>query len=183
MTKKGSPNIKLLICGLLAGVVALALVNYLFNVPEQTAPESDFFPVYGIDPKTRNIVDPDILYYVKIPNSIPLLYRVQMLADNISRIQFGRLPITVMEIEVRQNQKIAIINLNDSKMSMGKHHTWRDIFQEPAYEMSTTTTLITSFLQKDYQDEWIDGVEFLYNGEPFSSNQWNDFHLEGTFIR
>jgi hypothetical protein len=166
--KREFPSMKTLVFGLLAGIVGFIVAYYIFGENgEQPNPQSEFLSVYVVDPQVRNVVNPDKLYYVKIPSSVPLLYKMQMLADTISRLQFGRRPITVMEIENRNNKSIAIVNLNDYESQSDKYPTWKDVFQDPASGLPAIVTFSKSLLQEDYQGEWIDGVEFLYNGEPF----------------
>ena len=181
MPKREFLNIKTLVFGLLTGIIGF-IASYNFSgKAEPPDPQSEFFPVYVVDPQVRNVVNPDKLNYVKIPDSISLLYKIQMLADNISRIHFGRRPITVVEIENRNNKKIAIVNLNDHE-GQSEDPTWNDIFQDPASGLPAIVTFSTSFLQEDYQGEWIDGVEFLYNGASFPEELDNGL-LSGTLMR
>ena len=182
MIKKRFLNTASFICGLITGVIILIIAVFFYNLSaKEPNLQSDLFAVHGCDVFVG--YNPEILYYVEIPNPIPLLDRIQLLANKISRLKFGRRPITVVKIDLRQHKKIAIIDLHDREVPLSEHGTWYYSFQGTAGGISSWITLTKSFLQKDYQGEWIDGVEFLYNGKQFTNDQWDHIHLEGTFMQ
>lgn len=89
-----------------------------------------------------------------------------------------------MRIENRNNKKIAIIDLREKNHPYPHGYSWRGIyFQGSSGGGSTTVTLIKTFLQENYKGEWIDGVEFYYEGKPIVENEWAHIFLSGTIYR
>jgi hypothetical protein len=147
-----------------------------FSIEKKTT--EYFFKIYGAD---REANYEEINFYVAIPENLPLLEKLKLLADRLSRFKFGNLPINVLRIEDRNNQKIAIIELNERGHSYPV--SWRGhYFQGSTRGHFTTITLIKSFLQKDYKGKWIDGVEFYYQGKPIS-DEWDHISLSGIIYR
>lgn len=137
-----------------------------------------FFKVYGANNGTT---DEEINFYVAIPNNLPLLGKLQQLADRLSRFEFRYLPINVLRIENHNGKKIAIIELNEIGDSYPS--SWRGLyFQGSTGGHFTTITLIKTFLQEDYKGDWIDGVEFYYEREPISDD-WDHISLNGIMYR
>ena len=158
-------------------VVIIAALTYFASKPAEKQPvrQSDYFAVYGIDVHNQ-VYKPEIHYYVKIPNDVPLKERLQTLADRISRFKFSRLPVNVMKIDDTNGKKVAIIDLRESDPKSSK--TWRsDYFQGSVGGKATTVTLLNTFQQNDSKDSWIDEVRFYYNGQPLSSDRWD--HIPG----
>ncbi|MEO0183036.1 MAG: hypothetical protein ABIL40_06140 [candidate division WOR-3 bacterium] len=140
--------------------------------------EADFFKVYGADNEANN---EEINFYIKIPRYLSLLKKLEILADRLSRFEFQRHPINFLRVENRKGKKIAIVDLKEPDYSHA--FTWRGgFFQGSSGGLSTTITLVKTFLQPDYQGEWIDGIEFYYEGEPIS-NEWDHIRLNGTIYR
>ena len=79
------------------------------------------------------------------------------------------------------NKKIAIISLNEFPY---KHRTsWKGIyFQGSCGGWSTQITLTKTFLQEDYAKDWIDGIEFYYEGSLFNE-EWDHIDLSGVIYR
>jgi hypothetical protein len=168
-----NPN-KLTITGL---ALVIAILGYFLAKPaeKQPAPEFDYFAVYAADVHYGSY-DPEINYYVKIPNGVPLKDRVQTLADKLSILRFSRLPIKLVSIKDDQGKKTAIIDLREIKNS--NNITWRSrYFQGTAGGTDTTISLKNSFMQSGYEGPWIDEVEFRYNGQLLSANKWD--HIPG----
>jgi hypothetical protein len=151
--------------------------------------EVEYFPVYGPDKNGMNI---EVNFYVEIPDNLSVIEKLRILADKLSRFEFN-LPIEVLSIGEENYKKIAIINLleykwnsesselKDSSDSAGI--SWHfDYFQGSTGGFFTTKTLIETFLQEDYSGEWIDGVEFYYEGKSIS-NDWDHISLSGTIYR
>lgn len=155
-------------------VVLVALASHFIDVGEnQPTPQNSFFPVYGYD---RNLLQEEINYYVNIPNSIPLLDKLKMLADGVARFQFHSLEINVLRIEFLQGKKIAIINLQEPE-HLNSYSWVSSCFQGSAGGAATKFILVESFLQTDYKGQWVDGVKFLYNGKPIAPDQWDHIDL------
>ena len=176
---------KLIIAGLLIIISFLSylILSYLLVKPDNRQPEQQsqqqseeqieqqqagFFAIYDMDLYTE---EPVIDYYVKIPGDASLKARVQMLADKLSKLKFSNLPINLVNIEEVQGKKTAVIDLR-SKAENKK--TWKShYFQGSAGGKQTETRLIKTFLQGEYDGPWVDGVEFLYNGEDISREHWD----------
>ena len=102
-------------------------------------------------------------FYIKIPDSLLLLEKLRVLADGLSRYRFRNLPVDVLRIENRDGKKVAIVQLKESKYG---GRGWAGGFFEGSSGGGTTSvTLKETFLQRDYTGDWIDGVEFHYEGE------------------
>ena len=108
--------------------------------------------------------------YVRIDPHLTLAEQCQSLADQLSRLRFGNLPIEVVSIEQRDSRSVAIINLRDREGPL--RHSWRaGYFQGSCGGMVTSTTLVETFLQRDHAGAWFDGVEFLYEENRISEFQ------------
>ncbi|MEO0189758.1 MAG: hypothetical protein ABIL18_02130 [candidate division WOR-3 bacterium] len=140
--------------------------------------EVDFFKVYSYNPINDSV---EIDFYIKIPKHLPLETKLRIITDRLSRFEFQRHPINFLRVENRKGKKIAIVDLKEPDYSHA--FTWRGgFFQGSSGGLSTTITLVKTFLQPDYQGEWIDGIEFYYEGEPIS-NEWDHIRLNGTIYR
>lgn len=151
----------------------------------QTAPHAfekkvaaDLCKVYGADKEARH---EEIHFYVAVPKRLPLLEKLKVLAYRLSSHEFGGHPISVLRIENREDRRIAVIELKE--LDSPRAFTWRGgYFQGSTGGHFTTLTLTKTFLQEDYEGEWIDGVEFYYEGEPISDD-WDHIFLSGTIYR
>lgn len=143
---------------------------------------TEFFPVYGAD---RNYMNTEINFYLRIPKNLPLIEKLKIIADRLSRFQFGYLPMEVLRLEKQNGKKIAVINLREHEwnrnidwnkpqlMSGSAGVTWRaHYFQGSASGGFTRITLTETFLQRKYEENWIDGVVFLYENEPIGEEDW-----------
>ena len=162
---------------LLVGLLAiLAGIVYRMDRPaeKQASKDSEFFAVYGID---RDINHEEINFYIKVPDSLSLLGKLEFVADRLSRFSFDSLPINVVGVEVREGKKVAIVDLCERENS-SIYNTWRTgYFQGSAGGWRTSITLDKTFLQSDYKGEWIDWVEFLYEGKKISNNEWEHIYF------
>lgn len=146
------------------------------HIIEEKIPES-FFKVYGYNV----MADEEVSFYITIPEKLSLCEKMEFIAKILSKCKFHDHPINVLRIENRNNKKIAIIELKEPNFP--RAYTWRGgYFQGSSGGHSTTVTLTKSFLQEDYDGEWIDGVEFYYEGKPISSD-WDHVFLDGTIFR
>ena len=132
------------------------------------------FPIYTAD---INTYEREISAYVSMPEDSSVKEKLDIIANKLSSDYFGNLPIVVTKIENKSGKKIAVISLNESKENQGiteplkmKGDTWAIVyFQGSCQGTVTSTTLIESFLQKDYKGEWVDGVSFLYNNSSMNN--------------
>ena len=108
--------------------------------------------------------------YVRIDPHLTLAEQCQSLADQLSRLRFGNLPIEVVSIEQRDSGSVAIVNLKEADST--SRYSWRaGYFQGSCGGIMTSTTLIGTLLQQDFGGEWVDGIEFLYEGNRISEFQ------------
>ena len=134
-----------------------------------------FLKIHTLDP---NNYTEKIDSYVAIPENLSLSEKLELLASKLSRFKFGNLPINVLKIENRDAKKIAIVELEEKE---GRYFPWSwrgRYFQGSTGGTITTATLVETFLQRDYKGDWIDGVEFYYEGKPIAGD-WD--HVPGLF--
>lgn len=133
--------------------------------------EEQCFPVYIGDVDTYKPVVKDI---IELKDTGTVEERIQTLADSLSETFFSGKPIELMKIEEQNGKQIALMNLKNKE---GEEHSWeRSAFQGTAGGTCTQISLIETFLQREYEGEWIDGVQFLNEGEPIEEQ-----HVEGLW--
>lgn len=135
---------------------------------EKVSDNKNYYGVYTADDFT--MVKQTYLW-VYIPWEKPIEEKLDILSNVLSQTLFDDLPIEVVKVEERDGKRIALINLMESdenqKISgqalfMGK--SWAaGYFQGSTGGSITSISLIETFLQKQYNGDWIDGVRFLYN--------------------
>lgn len=90
---------------------------------------------------------------------------VKGLSDNVFK-----LPMTYEGIQIIFDQRIAVVNLHESPEDKSVEYpdiSWRTgYFQGSTGGAVTSISLEETMLQKDYDGDWVDGVKFLYEGEP-----------------
>jgi len=130
---------------------------------------------------------PVIDHYVTIQQDNDLLKIVNVLLDSISKNSFHNLKIDALRIEEKDNEvKLLIINLSENEKfiipdSLGHYRTWYDFFQGSMGGEITSIILKESILQRNYQGNWIDGMEVYYQNEPIG--EWDHIQLSGTIMR
>lgn len=173
---------------IVAIIVTALLVSYgayLWNTMAmkkmKVEKDYEFFPVYGADRDAMNL---EINFYVRIPEKLPVIEKLKIVADKLSRFKFD-LPIKVLRIEEQNNKKIAVVNLLECEDTEGNSQmTWFSVyFQGSTGGLFTSMSLRKTFLQEDFEGEWIDGVEFYYEGEPILEEDWDHISLSGTIYR
>lgn len=97
----------------------------------------------------------------KVEYSGDILTAMNNLATILSDQAFNGLEIDIVNLENVDDKKIVTINLQD-----GDKGSWYNYFQGSAGGLVTVRSLEETFLQRAYPGEWIDGVQFQYNGEP-----------------
>lgn len=136
--------------------------------------DKNLFPVYGADEEVENI---EVNFYIKISDDLMIKEKLKRLVDALSRFKFNYLPIEVVKLKEKSDDKIAVINLEEHQWNKEKDEvpelrgsagvTWRsDYFQGSTGGQFTTATLTETLLQREYEGDWIDGVEILYQNKP-----------------
>ncbi|MEO0097764.1 MAG: hypothetical protein ABIK78_06695 [candidate division WOR-3 bacterium] len=175
-------NIRLILILILISVIILS-VFYFWQRLKKEEIKIEYFPIYGADKKAEK---EEINFYVPIPKKLPLIEKLKIIADRLSRFEFGGLLINVLKIEEKDNKKIAIVDLREftSADSNNSFPSWRaGYFQGSTGGYFTSLTLIKSFLQEDYKGEWIDGIKFYYEGKPILEEEWEHIFLHKTIYR
>ena len=140
---------------------------------------STYFPIYGLDANTSC---EEVWVCVVIPDSLGLMQKLKVLADFTSAACFRRAPIQIPSLSDRDGERIAVIDLREPVQAEASA-SWRGLFfQGSCMGAQTSYTLIKTFLQPDYRGEWIDAVEFYYEGAPIGYN-WDHVILGGTIRR
>ncbi|MCK8817264.1 hypothetical protein MWH28_07805 [Natroniella sulfidigena] len=153
--------------------------------------EGTLFPIYGPD---ENLDETEVNFYIQLADDLEQFEKLQVIANRLSRFRFDFLPIKVLEIEEENGREIAVINLEEHQWNRNGDETpefrgnagvtwYLDHFQGAATGYFTSETLISSFLQPEYDGDWIDGVRFLYQGQPIREQDWDAVDLEGVFYR
>lgn len=149
-------------------VVALNTANktLLLEVEELT---KESYTIYTRDADSWEIVE---VKDINIDKTLSLQEKMQELARGLSSELFLGLPIQVVEIKKINGDDIAVIDLQESKDGLqDENKSWMDnYFQGSTGGTITATALEETFLQKDSDMNWVDGVQFLYNGKQIEND-------------
>jgi len=155
------------------------LREFSFDHPGKQRP--DILEVYGPD----NTGNPDhmrIYCYIAVPDGLPLMQRLRILAERVSELRFKGVPIEVLRVQNLRGKQIAIVNLPEPENAPWDKLQWHGYFQGSSGGGITQNTLVMTFLQRGYPGKWIDGVQFYYNSKPFSGD-WDHIDMKDAFYR
>ncbi len=131
------------------------------QVIEEPAQGESMFIIYSGDIDTY---EKEIFSKVPIADSIELQGKLEILAENLSKMLFDGLGIEVAKVEDENGQLIATVNLTENNNP--DESSWKSgYFQGSAGGAITGITLEETFLQREYGGEWIDGVIFIYEDQ------------------
>jgi hypothetical protein len=122
-----------------------------------------------------------------IPAELSLREKVQHLADTLSVHYFNGLEIQLLALDtLNESGNILTINLVEHPNyqgpgSLSPYKSWYDYFQGSAGGGNTTIVLKESFLQRDYEGQWIDGIIFYYQGKEMQD--LDHVNLHGLLLR
>ncbi|HHV45358.1 MAG TPA: hypothetical protein GXX53_00395 [Tissierellia bacterium] len=140
--------------------------------------DNELFPIYDANEESN---EKEVIFYTSFPKTLKLNEKLRGIGNKLSQYCFNGLPIELEYIKDIEGKKVAVINLRESYINEGLDiedkvgYTWLDdYFQGSTGGMQTYIRLVETFLQRDYKGEWIDGVEFLYEGSKI-----NYEHIEG----
>lgn len=127
-------------------------------------------PLYTVDDYTHEV---KTNYYITVAENATLLEKLDTIAIKLSEYSFNELPIDVISIDNIDGKKIAVVRLEEAEENIGvidlsqfRGQTWKmHYFQGSSGGFITSTILVESFLQRDLEEEWIDGVLFKYDGQ------------------
>lgn len=130
--------------------------------------------IYAIYASDNNTYEKELMGFAYVAKASSEEEKLQTIAKALSGMVYEGLPIEVEKVEEVDGKKIAVIDLLESKENQGitdvskmKGRTWATGYlQGSTGGNMTSTSLIETFLQKEYEGQWIDGVRFLYNHKP-----------------
>lgn len=124
---------------------------------------------------------------IAVDSSMTLENKIRVMADSLSVYYFNGLRIELATLDtIPEAGLVARIDLREKEEyrgpgSLPSYQSWYDFFQGSAGGTNTTITLRESFLQPGYEGSWINGVIFLYQGEPIG--EWDHIRLQGLIRR
>jgi len=127
-----------------------------------------------------NTLEIEKLSDITLKEDLPLQEKLTTLANELSTKAFNGLSIRIVEIVTSNNSKNAVINLEDSGNDPTK--SWSgNYFQGSSGGIATSKILIETFIQKSYLGDWVDSIQFQYNGAAIEYDHVED--LKGTIKR
>ncbi len=131
--------------------------------------EYEIFSIYTIDVNTDEKV---ILKNIELEKKLSVEEKLVELANEVSNDLFNSLPLELIEIKDIEEKSIAVFNFeevgkNAEKATLFQDYegdSWFQCFQGSAGGRVTEYTLIETLLQRNYEGEWIDGINFTYKG-------------------
>lgn len=174
----------------IAGIV-LVLVFYQYFKESKTEPfyiktENEWVQKIESDIELQNQYDLMHLYTadidtyeskvfmkVAIPKNATKEEKFKWIMEKLGHYHFN-IPIEEITFSIRDGKMLASVNLkehsrNQSTMDVRKFEgeNWAgQYFQGSAGSTITSSALVETALQEAFLGEWVDGVEFLYNGKP-----------------
>ncbi len=132
------------------------------EVTQEQVTQEVILTVYSAD---VNTYERESVKEIKVDDSLSIEEKLKSLAEELSKTQFDNAIIELHKIENQDGKKIAIINLMENPEKTDA--SWQSVyFQGSTGGTITTVSLQETFLQKDYQGDWVDGVTFRYNTDP-----------------
>lgn len=156
-----------------------ALRHFSYGHTGRLSPQ--YLAIYGPD-RTYDPARVDVVCYVVVPENLPMPQKLRYVADRLSWLRFDGCPIHVLRIEDRGGKRIAVVDIREPEGANDRWSWATGYFQGSSGGGVTQRTLVLTFLQKDRPGAWIDGVQFYYQGKPFSP-EWDHINLTGTFYR
>ena len=136
----------------------------------EPAADEETLPVFGADNNHQRIK----VSSITVKTDEPLLNKMEFLGAELGVKFFGGLTMEAKEIKTVSGKKVLVMNLIEGSGTVGEKSWVYDYFQGSTGGLMTTIALSETFLQKEYSGTWIDGVQFLLDGEKI------DFeHVEG----
>lgn len=136
----------------------------------EPAADEENLPVFGADNNSQRIK----VSSITVKTDEPLLNKMNYLGAEIGVKFFGGLTMEAKEIKTVSGKKVLIVNLIEGSGAVGEKSWVYDYFQGSTGGNVSMVALTETFLQKEYSGTWIDGVQFLIDGETI------DFeHVEG----
>ncbi len=113
--------------------------------------------IYTLDDNTMESIIVD-----EIVINSNLMTTMQSVANSLSSNIFWDLDIEVLEIVEVDGKEIAYIDLQENETSQ---FTWNQLFQGSTGGEITSQSLELTFLQRDYEGEWVEGIFITHERE------------------
>ena len=140
------------------------------QIPGELAQGESLYIIYSGDIDTY---EREIFSKVPIADNISLENKLEILAENLSKMLFDGLGIEVAKVEDKDGKLIATVSLIESE-NQGEASWKSGYFQGTAGGAVTSITLEETFLQREYDGEWIDGLILIYEDPTLEFD-----HMEG----
>lgn len=144
--------------------------NEAVETPVEPQADEETLPVFGADNNHQRIK----ISSITVKTDEPLLTKMKYLGAEIGVKFFGGLTMEAKEIKTVSGKKVLVVNLIESSGAVGEKSWVYDYFQGSTGGLMTSIALSETFLQKEYSGTWIDGVQFLLDGEAIDYE-----HVEG----
>lgn len=167
------------IAGLLIGIL---IGRQFSSVPVQE--ESAGLKLYEGNAAATDIESP---FAISLPEDLTREAQLTTLTNLVSRYDFCHLPIKVVDIK----DNIATINLVEQPWNQEAATptalpgcagaSWRtQYFQGSAGGLMTSKVLAHTLVQPDFEGDWIEGVQFQYQGTLINADEWDHLLLSGV---
>jgi len=129
--------------------------------PAEPAADEEVILVYGADSNSKPYQESS----VTVKTDEPLLNKMVALSKELGETYFEGLTMEALEIKTVNGKDVLVVNLIEGSGKVGEKSWVYNYFQGSTGGNNTTIALSETFLQKNYNGTWIDGVQFLLDGE------------------
>lgn len=119
--------------------------------------------------------------FLPTPADMPIEQKLSSVAHELSKHLFDGLPIEVKTRSYPDGSLTAIVDLRELSGNPTDPSWARGFFQGSTGGGCTEATLLAAFLQPEYNDPWVNAVEFFYEGKPWKT--WDHIELSGRITR
>ncbi len=145
---------------------------------------------------------PGVAQSIRVPARASLLQKLTLVAQDLSQEVFQGRIIEVVSVRTEQGKIVATIDLqerpefsaawrahadeqkSDKPVPVGYQESWRGgAFQGSTGGYATQYALVETFLQRNKPGEWVDGIRFLYEGQPMRDYDFDHIFLEDIVWR
>ncbi len=142
-------------------IIVIAVVLVLFLLTSYMESMYTTMEIYTADVDT---FERGTAAEIRVKSDASVAERLEAITQGLSTHVF-KLPMEFLGIDLVFNQKVARVNLMENPKNPDLYPWNTGYFQGSTGGAITSISLIDSYLQPTYEEEWIDGVKFLYEGE------------------
>jgi len=133
-------------------IIALAILTTLmYNKKEK-------LNIYALNVESENIIIKNVL---EVKKHLSLDEKIDLLSTKLSKEDFEGKTIKFNGIKEENGDKIAYFDLVDTN----EKDSWYPYFQGSLGAFSTKLSIVETFLQREFEGDWIDGIKISYNGK------------------